>query len=263
MTCERTPARIVMCLTLLAFSGFGPALGQGINPNSYFQPMMPHYHFDYWSRCSDRRVDLQRRIESCKSMLGTGRGATDDVQIWGQIGDAYLEAGKYDSALEAFDQARHAHGIYPRDVLVRERWQEALVLSGHYESAIADADVLVKEAPDNAGFLNQRCWLRAIAGKELDIALADCNEALKRTPTDADVFDSRGLVNFKLNKLNDATADYDSALKLKSNLETSLYMRGLIKRRNGNAAGGDDDIVAARKTEPLIAERFASYGVSP
>jgi tetratricopeptide (TPR) repeat protein len=231
---------------------------QGIDPNTYFLK-----HFNYWSRCSDKRVDPEKRIESCKSMLGTGRGEADDVQIWVQIGDAHVEAMQFGSAMDAFNHALDAHGDHTNDSSIRERQDEALALSGHYEVAIAEADKLVKEGPDNAEFYNHRCWLRAIAGKELDAALIDCNEALKRAAKDAGTFDSRGLVNFKLGKMTDAAADYNMALSLDAHMPTSLYAKGIIELRGGKTAEGNDDITAAKRVEPLIADKFALYGVSP
>jgi hypothetical protein len=44
-------------------------------------------------------------------------------------------------------------------------------------------------------------------------------------------------------------------------LATSLYGRGLIKRRTGNAAEAEADIAAATAISPNIAADFARYGV--
>jgi tetratricopeptide (TPR) repeat protein len=137
------------------------------------------------------------------------------------------------------------------------------VLDGKYDAAMAAADEDIKTKPKSANPYNQRCWLRAIAGRDLDEALADCNQALAIEEHDAGIFDSRGLVEFKLGKLKEARADYDSALDLAPRMQTSLFVRGIIELRNGNTEAGNADIDAAEKREPLIASRFAAYGVSP
>jgi hypothetical protein len=50
-------------------------------------------------------------------------------------------------------------------------------------------------------------------------------------------------------------------LKLNPKVATSLYGRGLAKQRKGDAAGGEEDIVAAKAIEPKIADKLAGYGV--
>ena len=58
-----------------------------------------------------------------------------------------------------------------------------------------------------------------------------------------------------------ANADYDAALAQNAKDADSLYGRGLAKLRNGDAAGGNADIAAAKTIDGGIAETFARYGV--
>jgi hypothetical protein len=51
-----------------------------------------------------------------------------------------------------------------------------------------------------------------------------------------------------------ALADLDLALTIDGNRPNTLYVRGLVKRRSGDAAGADADIAAAVKLAPTIAE---------
>ena len=51
--------------------------------------------------------------------------------------------------------------------------------------------------PNNARYFNSRCWNRALAGQDLAKALDDCNESLRLKPNDANVLNSRGLVQFE------------------------------------------------------------------
>jgi tetratricopeptide (TPR) repeat protein len=131
---------------------------------------------------------------------------------------------------------------------------------GDRDRAIADHNEAIRLNPQLAFAYNNRCWTLAVIGRELQEALADCNEALRLAPADAKSLDSRGFTYLKLNRYDRAITDYDAALRLTRNAQ-SLYGRGVAKLRNGDRAGGDADIAAAKRLQPDIAEEFAGYGV--
>jgi tetratricopeptide (TPR) repeat protein len=81
-------------------------------------------------------------------------------------------------------------------------------------------------------------------------------------PNFVDALDSRGLVNLKSGMTKNAIADFDAALKINPRLTSSLYGRGLAKRRNGSFAEGDLDITNAKAMDPNIVKEFADYGVN-
>ena len=64
-----------------------------------------------------------------------------------------------------------------------------------------------------------------------------------------------------MNRPAAAIVDSDVALRLRPGYFSSLYGRGLAKRRTGDQAGGDADIAAALKVAPGIAADFAKWGV--
>ena len=113
------------------------------------------------------------------------------------------------------------------------------------------------------GALNSRCWNRALSGEELEQALGDCNAALKLKPNTAAFLDSRGLVQLRRKNSDAAIADYDAALRLQPKTAWSLYGRGLAKLRKGLSSEGQADIAAATVLQPKMAERAASYGITP
>jgi tetratricopeptide (TPR) repeat protein/predicted aspartyl protease len=134
-----------------------------------------------------------------------------------------------------------------------------------YERAIARYDAWLAKYPksfDVGEALNGRCWTRALWGRQLDQALADCNLALKRGSRLADVLDSRGMVRLRRGEFAQAIADYDAALKLQPKLAPSLYARGLAKQKAGDAAGAAADLQAASAVEPQIAEQMKALGIS-
>ncbi len=114
-----------------------------------------------------------------------------------------------------------------------------------------------------ADSMNIRCWTRALAGRELDQALADCNAAVSLTQRAPDVLDSRGLVYLRRNEFARAIADYNAALARKPTIAWSLYGRGLAELKMGARARGSADLAAARAIAPLVADRAVRLGLTP
>jgi tetratricopeptide (TPR) repeat protein len=135
--------------------------------------------------------------------------------------------------------------------------------AGRYALALAEFDALNALQPGWPDLVNDRCWARAMAGVDLDKALADCDAVLGWEADRPEGFDSRGLVKLRLGDLPGAIADYDAALAQDPDMATSLFGRGVAKRRSGDTIGGDADLVAARALEPAIGKRFAGFGVAP
>ena len=131
----------------------------------------------------------------------------------------------------------------------------------NYEAAIADFSEAIRLNPLDASALNNRCWVRAILGRDLPEALKDCNESLRLRANDAPTLDSRGFTCLKLGQLNHAISDYDAALGLDSSQAESYYGRGVAKLKTGDLHNGNADIAAAKTIQVDIAEVFAKYGI--
>jgi tetratricopeptide (TPR) repeat protein len=185
------------------------------------------------------------------------RGSTFAYQLraqrryrWGQKDLAMADV---ELALKAWPEsysARHLRSTLNQD-------------AGRYDLAIKDLDVLVAREPDQASLYNDRCWVRAQGNIDLDKALADCEVALKLSPDNAAILDSRGFVKLRQGNLAGAIVDYDAALKIRPSQGGSLFGRGVAKRRQGAKAAGDLDLAAARKADPGVDKEFAGYGVTP
>ena len=135
-----------------------------------------------------------------------------------------------------------------------------------FEPAVAVLDRWIAANPKDIQLpkaLNNRCWVRALWGRDLDQGLADCNVALRLTPHISAILDSRGLVNLRLGKLADSIADYDESLRLQSRNAWSLYGRGLARRRKGDTAGGDADVAAAAAIDPQLSDKAKKLGLTP
>lgn len=127
------------------------------------------------------------------------------------------------------------------------------------DGARADMAVVRPVARESAGLLNNLCWTQAIAGVDLEQALADCDAALALRPRVAGYMDSRALVLLQLGRLPEALELYDRALVLEPRQAASLYGRGLVKEAMGRADEGRADKDAARRLAPTIGEEFRSY----
>lgn len=131
-------------------------------------------------------------------------------------------------------------------------------------AALTSYDAWLRAHPEDvhrANALNGRCWARAQLNRELDIALADCNAALKLAPDRAAYLDSRALVRLRRGELDAALADYDSALRLEPRMAWSLYARALAAARKGRAEQAARDRAAALAIEPRVAERARRIGL--
>ncbi|MBW8880041.1 MAG: tetratricopeptide repeat protein [Asticcacaulis sp.] len=134
---------------------------------------------------------------------------------------------------------------------------------GDFAAAIRDDDAIVAKVPDDAQYLNNACWTRAIHRLELDKALATCDASLKIRPNSGATLDSRGMVHLQLGQWETALADYDAALKAEGDFASALYGRGIAELRLGRKKEGRADLEAARKQYPDIGKTYAGYGIAP
>jgi tetratricopeptide (TPR) repeat protein/predicted aspartyl protease len=176
-------------------------------------------------------------------------------------GDLDLAAKDLTRAEADFDAALKAA---PQDGTMQYTIASYYARHRRWALAIPHYDVWIAAHPkDDAlwGALNERCWARAMTGKDLDVALDDCDAALKKGPRNSEVLDSRGMVYLRLGRLKEAIADYDAALKLQPKLPWSLYGRGLAKQKLGLKAEGDVDIKAALTLSPKLETEAREIGL--
>ena len=109
--------------------------------------------------------------------------------------------------------------------------------------------------------LNARCWTRAAWGKELELALADCDAALRKDPITT-VMQNRALVLLRLGRVDEAIAQYNAALKLQPRAAWSLYGRGLAEQKKGLVSAAEADIAAATAIAPNLPAEAKRYGLT-
>ena len=149
--------------------------------------------------------------------------------------------------------------------LLREM-ANAFVYAGNIDEGIARLDAWVEKHPKDMGLpmvLNDRCWLRATSNRELNLALADCDAALKKGARNSAVYDSRGFVHLRLGNYDKAIDDYKTAVKLQPRQATSLYGLGLARLKQGLTDLGNRDIATAIAINPNASDVYAKAGLTP
>jgi tetratricopeptide (TPR) repeat protein len=226
----------------------------------------PHGPYGYSGRAEiyvDQK-DYDRAIDDYTQAI---RLRPDDPSALIGRGDVYEKLRAYDRAVADYTAAIRAEDRIVRDPHDIERAYYLYVRGGAYElasdldRAIADFSEAIVIDPRDARYHNARCWDRALAGADLQGALADCNDALRLKPNDPASLDSRALTYLKLGRLDDAIADTNAVLGREPKTATSLLVRGLAKRRKGDIASGNADIAAAKELQPGVDAEFARYGV--
>lgn len=109
--------------------------------------------------------------------------------------------------------------------------------------------------------LNARCWARGLANQALEGGLDDCRKAIRRDGANPAYLDSLGLIQFRLGRYAEAVETYAKAAAEMPKSAETRYGLGLARKRNGDVAGGDADIAAAKAIDPEIAAQFAKFGL--
>jgi tetratricopeptide (TPR) repeat protein len=187
---------------------------------------------------------------------------TDPTNLlaFGCRADTYDAEGDYADALADYD---HAIGQDAQQAWLYLGRSSVRLDAGDGPGAIADADQALALGPKDPTALNNACWVRAVRNVALPGALADCQHSLALRPHDAATLDSLAMVYFRMGRLPEARASYDAALAADATLTQSRFMRGVVKRRLGDAAGAAADLAAAEHADPNILKEYAKYGVTP
>jgi tetratricopeptide (TPR) repeat protein len=84
---------------------------------------------------------------------------------------------------------------------------------------------------------------------QLDRAIADHTQAIKRDPNLSEAFYNRGNAYGDKGENDRAIADYDQAIRLNPKFAGAFNNRGLARRQKGDTVGGDADIARAKQLD--------------
>jgi tetratricopeptide (TPR) repeat protein/predicted aspartyl protease len=178
-----------------------------------------------------------------------------------------LQRGDKDLAAADLDAA---DATTPKEADEHYQMADAYLRADRLAPAAAQMTLWIQSHADDARMphaLYLRCWIRALEGADLTLALKDCDAALRRvdksTPFYAAGADSRGLVLLRMGAYDRSIADYDAALKVNPKNVQSWYGRGIAKLRRQQTSAGDADIAQATSLWPGVAEEFKRRGIVP
>jgi TonB family protein len=196
---------------------------------------------------SGRKADLEAALQLNPKSIGAA------------IALAELQADGGDSAT-AIQTLNAALTVQPHDFTLLT--QRAIVnLKSHHDAQAQEDLETVTTAATTPSRLNTLCWSLATANVALERALKSCDAALAQLPNESAYLDSRGFVLLQMGRNAEALASYDKALIGRPLANTSLYGRGIARRRQGDAAGAQADIEAALLIDARTRDAFAAYGV--
>jgi tetratricopeptide (TPR) repeat protein len=186
----------------------------------------------------------------------------NDVDALMRRGELYLAVRAPEKAKGDFEAATR---LAPDNSELPARIGLAYGRAGLFEPAIAQLNLWIAAHPkseDMPQALSARCWTRAVWGKELDVALADCDAALRKNKV-SEVMGNRGLVLLRMGRFDDAIVQYTAAIGQQPKLAPALYGRGLAELKKGDKARGEADIAAANAIAPGLAAQYRRFGLAP
>ena len=114
-------------------------------------------------------------------------------------------------------------------------------------------------APDQATALSNRCRLWITKGN-LDRAIADCDEAIRRDPNLGEAYVNRGMAWSRVGGDDRAIADFDAAIRLNPGLAMAYNNRGVARRNKGDFTGAIADYGEAIRLAPNLAIAYRNRG---
>lgn len=181
-----------------------------------------------------------------------------DQQALRNRGALQAVLGRQDEAIADFDAVIKMNRTDPLAFFNRGY---ALFAKQEYELAVMDYSTALYLDPTMGQAYLNRCLTRTIQGKELVMALADCDQALKLLPVSIQARETRGFIYLKLDDPAIAITEYEAALQMDANRPLALYGLGLAKIRMGRKDEGEANQAASLALSPDIARQFSVYGV--
>jgi len=201
--------------------------------------------------------DMDKALADLLAAQKLDPSSDDTVQ---QLALLRADRGERDAALDLI-QSRIDAGGKSKAMMISFK-ADVLARTGDKDGALAAIDQAVAASPGNPALLNSRCWIKGTLSVALDSALKDCTRAIELSDSTTAALDSRALVFFRLNRMDDALADLAAALDSAPEQAASLYMRGIILARQGKPEG-KADLIAARTLRPRIEEEYKRWGIVP
>lgn len=135
----------------------------------------------------------------------------------------------------------------------------AYVKKGDIDSAIQDADGMIRAAPASATAFEYRAqnWIRK---GDLERAKRDADDAVRLGPKIAGLYNTRGLTHQLLGQSDAAMADFDQAIRLNPKQPHYFSGRASSWQSKGEYTRALTDLAQAIKLDPKEASYYANRG---
>lgn len=173
--------------------------------------------------------------------------------------DLLVKLGRKDEAMAARQDALDVAGNDRPKVV--GLFAEVQSDAGETREALAGLDEAMQTLPGNPDLLNQRCWIKATRQIDLEGALKDCTRSIELASQPAAPLDSRGMVYYRMGRMDEALADFEAALEASPGQAGSLFMRGVIRAGLGQRDKARADIAGARRLSPGIDRQYGVWGI--
>jgi tetratricopeptide (TPR) repeat protein len=138
----------------------------------------------------------------------------------------------------------------PKDMAVAYAVRgDALLKKRNLDKAIEAYSKGIELDPDHVGLLNGRGWAHESKGQD-DLALADYNLALRKRSNFPMAYNNRGTLYLRQGALQSALDDFDAALKIKGDLYHPHLNRGRVLLLNRDYEGALAEFAAAEAADP-------------
>jgi tetratricopeptide (TPR) repeat protein len=176
--------------------------------------------------------------------------------VYNNIGVAYSRMSEYERAVEALSKALEAD---PRYVLPRANRARNLASIARFDDALNDMDAVIKLKP-SAMYYAIRAEIRD-RNSDLNGALADYSEAIKKQPNVAVHYNNRGTVFGKLSKHAEAIEDFSRAMQLNPRDPSIYFARGLAWANAGKCDQAIPDYTKAIELSTRFSSAYNNRGV--
>jgi tetratricopeptide (TPR) repeat protein len=232
-----------------AIADFDQAIKLSASAETYYQRGVAHMQNSQpFKGMEDFNQALQRQSNHVGALIARGRvylRRSNELAARADLNAAKLAA---QDPIELLQIA----GVYSNAAL----YDDAIAQLNEWEVAYPKHDLL-------ADALALRCRARATANKQLDLALVDCNTAIKKRSANSEFLDNRAFTYLQLRQWDKSIADYQAALKLQPKSALSMYGLGVARIKKGLKAEGDRDIQEAIAINSGIAAAYKQAGLAP
>ncbi len=201
-------------------------------------------------------ADVERAISLLTQLV---QSEPDNADALNNLVFLRSERGDYVGA--ASDYGRVA-ARRPQAAEPRLHQGEFFFRAGDYNSAMSSFDMAAQLDPSNALAQSGRCEARAAANRELELAQQACAEALRLSDQSAAALISRGFLNFKLGRFEEALADFTAAGQKDNTNPFGAYGYAVTNLRLGRHEAEATALISQVTTEVPDVEMYARAGMT-